>query len=200
MIISKILTLNPIRTLILTLAAMLLLYFAATSVFSQSPSPAAPTADTGGTLNLTFPIKDLGECKNIEECTNYCEDPVNQNSCSTFAKKNGFYQDDVTTYATDEFYQDTQSELGCNSGDSCVAFCSQEANFDVCSAFAKRTEIPGGYTEETDKPEYLTIAKEALGCDSASTCSTFCDNPVNADKCSSFADQVGILGGTIKEG
>src|SRR3989344_6159982 len=194
MIISKILTLNPIRTLILTLAAMLLLYFAATSVFSQSPSPAAPTADTGGTLNLTFPIKDLGECKNLEECTNYCEDPVNQNSCSAFAKKNGFYQDDVTTYATDEFYEDAQSELGCNSRDGCVNFCSQEANFDACSAFAKRSEIPGGYVDEPDKPEYLTIAQTTLGCDSTTSCATFCDNSANAQACSNFADQAGLLG------
>ena len=146
MIISKILTLNPIRTLLLALAAMFLLFLATTSVFSQSPTQSASPSPAPGaganTFNIAFPVKELGDCKNLAECTNYCEDPVNQNSCSTFAKKNGFYQDDVTTYATDEFYQDAQNELGCNSADSCESFCSQAANFDACSAFAKRSEIP----------------------------------------------------------
>ena len=79
-------------------------------------------------------------------------------------------------------------------------FCSQEANFDTCSAFAKRSDIPGGYVTEPDKPEYLTIAKTTLGCDSAASCATFCDNSANADKCSSFADQAGLLGGTVAAG
>lgn len=140
MIINKILISNPIRTLLLALAAMFILFLATTSVFSQSPT-IQPTTATGGSLNLTFPVKELGGCTTLESCSNYCEDPVNYNSCASFAKKNGFYKDDVTVYATDEFYQDAQSELGCNSRDDCMNFCSQEANFDACSAFAKRIFI-----------------------------------------------------------
>ena len=167
MLINKIITLSPIKTLLLALAVMLLLFFAATSAFSQSPTQSAspspaPGADAN-TFNIAFPVKELDDCKNLTECTNYCEDPVNQNSCSAFAKKNGFYQDDVTAYATDEFYEDAQSELGCNSRDGCVNFCSQEANFDACSAFAKRRDIPGGYVDEPDKPKNLTNTPKTLG-------------------------------------
>ena len=158
----KTLKINLAKFIILAFVLFAALFFVNQKIFAQSPSPSgSPTSAS----EFVFPIKELGDCSDLESCTNYCEDPVNQNSCSTFAKKNGFYQDDVTTYATDEFYEDAQSELGCNSRDGCVNFCSQEANFDACSAFAKRSEIPGGYVGEPDKPEYLTIAQTTLGCD-----------------------------------
>ena len=124
----------------LVLMAIFLLFSVTTSVFSQSPT------------SLSFPVDELGGCTNLEGCTNYCEDPVNYNSCSNFAKKNGFYRDDVTTHATDELWQDAKKELGCDSQDGCTNFCSQPANFDACSAYAKSNKLPGGYTDEPDKP------------------------------------------------
>ena len=185
------------RFLLVGTIGIFLSFFVSTSVFSQTPPP-EPTAGTG--LNLTFPVEDLGGCNNLEECTNYCEDPINQNSCMDFAKENGFYQDDVTTYGDDEFWSDTQSELGCNSEESCETFCSQEANHEACSSFANRNEIPGGYVDTSDKPEYLEVAQNVLGCDSAQSCATFCDDAANAEACTNFANQIGLLGGTSSEG
>src|SRR3990167_3316573 len=115
---SQLLTISLTRIFISVIAVVVLVIFSTTSVFSQTASPAG-TGEQSTAISLTFPIPDLGECKNLEECTNYCEDPVNYNSCSSFAKKNGFYRDDKTTYASDEDWKDTQGELGCNSKDSC---------------------------------------------------------------------------------
>src|SRR3989344_6132677 len=174
------------------------LFFATTSVFSQTPSPDQQT-DTSS-FNLTYPIEDLGGCKNLEECANYCEDPVHYNGCGAYAKENGFYKDDVTQYATDEFWQDAQEEIGCNSTQSCFDYCSQPENHAACDTWAKTNDIPGGYTDEPDKPEYLTLAQDTLGCNSEDTCLTFCDNPANAQSCTNFANQVGLLGGTETQG
>src|SRR3989344_4995602 len=185
------------RFLLVGTIGIFLSFFVSTSVFSQTPPP-EPTAGTG--LNLTFPVEDLGGCNNLEECTNYCEDPINQNSCMDFAKENGFYQDDVTTYGDDEFWSDTQSELGCNSEESCETFCSQEANHEACSSFANRNEIPGGYVDTSDNPDYLQVAQTVLGCDSEESCATFCDDAGNSEACTNFANQVGLLGGTSSEG
>ena len=40
--------------------------------------------------DITFPIPELGNCASYSECRNYCEDPVNHNSCINFAKSKGF--------------------------------------------------------------------------------------------------------------
>src|SRR3989344_4494127 len=204
MIISKVLTLNPIKSLVLMLAAFFLLFTLTSNVFSQSPTQSASTSpvpvSSQESFNITYPVEALGNCKDLGECTNYCEDPVNYNSCASFAKENGFYRDDQTAYGDDEFWTDAEDVLGCNSQGTCFDYCSEPANFDICESYAKSNEIPGGYVQEPDKPEYLAIAQTTLGCNSAETCSTFCDNPSNAQACSDFADQVGLLGGTTQEG
>src|SRR3989338_7137323 len=152
---NKFLVLNLNRIIILVVIGLFLSFFLTTNAFSQDASPASSAAPAAATL--TFPIDDLGGCKDLGACTSYCEDPVHYNSCADYAKKNGFYADDVTAYADDEFYEDAQNELGCNSADGCLTFCADPGNHASCDAFAKRNEIPGGYTDQPDKPEYLQI-------------------------------------------
>src|SRR3989344_3164045 len=191
------LRLNLTRILVLLAATFTLFTFIANPVFSQSPTPGESTEVVS---DLQFPIKELGECKDLGSCTKYCEDPINQNSCVTFAKEHGFYKDDKTTYSTDELIETAKKELGCDSKDACLTFCANPDNHEVCDTWAKRNEIPGGYTDQPDKPEYIEKAKEVLGCDSNDTCASFCDNTANADKCGQFASEVGLIGGNITEG
>src|SRR3989344_972355 len=191
------LRLNLTRILVLLAATFTLFTFIANPVFSQSPTPRESTEVVS---DLQFPIKELGECKDLGSCTKYCEDPINQNSCVTFAKEHGFYKDDKTTYSTDELIETAKKELGCDSKDACLTFCANPDNHEVCDTWAKRNEIPGGYTDQPDKPEYIEKAKEVLGCDSNDTCASFCDNTANADKCGQFASEVGLIGGNITEG
>ncbi|TSC66624.1 MAG: hypothetical protein CEO21_138 [Microgenomates group bacterium Gr01-1014_80] len=195
---NRSLVLNLSRIILLSLTGLVLSFFLASNAFSQDASPAGSPAPTAA--EFTFPIEDLGGCADLASCTSFCEDPVNHNTCSDFAHRNGFYADDVTTYGDTEFYQNTQAELGCNSADSCFTFCSDPGNHASCDTFANRNEIPGGYTAEPDNPEYLQIAQSSLGCDSAASCSTYCDDPSNASACTDFAHEVGFLGGTTNEG
>lgn len=177
--------------------AFLFSYSMANLAFSQSPSPSAGSSQAS---DIKYPIEELGKCKDEASCINYCNDPVNQNSCIDFAKKNGFYKDDISLYADDKFWKDAKSELGCDSEESCSKFCTDSKNFEACSNFAKRNEIPGGYTKDPEKPEFLETAKEVLGCDSEESCSKFCDDPNNVTKCTEFADKTGLLGGTQQGG
>lgn len=151
-------------------------------------------------FGITFPIPELGDCASYSQCFTYCEDPVNFQECVDYARQKGFYRDDELQTATDKFWQDAKDELGCDSLDSCLAVCRDPANYDKCDAFAKKKGVVGGYIEEPDKPEFLQIAKEVLGCDSAASCANFCDDPANTQKCTDFANQVGLLGGTLHEG
>lgn len=164
-----------------------------------SPSPSAP-ATVQSVTDLKFPIDDLGGCNSFNSCNTFCQDPVNYNTCAEYAKKHGFYKDDKVLAADDKFWQKTKDALGCDSEQSCRDFCANSTNLDKCDAFSKKEDLVGGFVKEPDKPEVLAKAKEALGCDSADACTALCSNSTNAKKCTAFADEVGLVGGEVKQG
>ncbi len=170
--------------------------FVTGSVAAQSPAP-APVESVD---DLKFPISDLGNCENYKSCLTYCEDPVNHASCLVYAKQKGFYENDPVTVSTGDIWEKTKNALGCDSSESCQNFCQNEVNHQKCDTFAKQENVTGGYVQEPDKPQYLEKAKEVLGCDSLQTCSSFCGNSANAQKCGDFANQVGLLGGQVTQG
>lgn len=145
--------------------------------------------------DITFPIPELGNCASYSECRNYCEDPVNHNSCINFAKSKGFYKEEPIRPDNAELWRRTKAEFGCDSMQSCQAFCEQPANFEKCSRFAGRQGLTGGHLEDPAEGEILTKAREVLGCDSYESCKSFCEQEANRQKCSDFARQVGLRGG-----
>lgn len=170
--------------------------------YAQTATPPATTTKTSvnAVTDLKFPIKDLGNCTDYKSCLTFCDDPVNNASCVDFAKKSGFYKEDPTVAPTDKFLTQAKTALGCDSETGCLDFCSKQENFDKCDKFAKSEKLVGGYVDSADKPVYLDKAKQVLGCDSASSCSTLCSDSANSQKCSDFASQVGLLGGEVKQG
>lgn len=184
-----------------TLLALIVVLFVAMvqNIFAQgaSPAPSPGTAEVGG---VTFPIPELGGCADLNSCTSYCDDPVNHTACEDYAKKKGFYEPDKVQSADSELFDDAQAALSCNSSESCFTFCSDPANHQRCDAFAKEQDVIGGYIDQPDKPEYLRIAQEVLGCNTLTSCSNFCDDTANASACNAFAHQVGLLGGQVQEG
>ncbi|MBI2595811.1 hypothetical protein HYW46_03725 [Candidatus Daviesbacteria bacterium] len=191
---TKDLSLNLTKTLTLFLVAFLLLIFT-NIIYAQPASPTSNGTTNSTSQDLTYPIIDLGSCKNLEDCTNFCNDPINYNNCSEYAKQNGFYKDDPTVYGDTKFWDDTNKELGCGSTSACLDFCSKDDNHDTCESYAKRHDILGGYVKQPDKKEILETAKQDLGCDSKENCSAFCADPNNQDKCNEFANKTGLLGG-----
>lgn len=171
-----------------------------TSVYAQNASPSPASQPVHEVKDLTFPIPDLGNCGDYKSCLTYCDDPVNNAQCIDFAKKHGFYKDDPVLASTDKFLTKAKDVLGCDSKETCLTLCSDPANFDKCDAFAKSQGVLGGYVEEPDKKEFLDKAKTDLGCDSAESCSNFCENSANADKCDKFSDDAGLLGGEVSVG
>ncbi len=144
---------------------------------------------------ITFPILELNNCKDINECREFCDDPVNNSTCVEFAKQKGFYNEDEINEIKEEALKQAISELGCDSESSCRNYCQQEANIEKCSEFAKRHKLRGGTVEDVDKVDILEKAKEILGCDSKETCVSFCKEEVNRQKCSDFAKATGLRGG-----
>lgn len=143
---------------------------------------------------ITFPISELGSCKDLAECKTYCDDPVNRSACISFAKQKGFYKEKKN----DELITKAKSELGCDSEASCRALCEQAENKDKCASFAGKHGLGG--PPPGKNPEILEKAKSTLGCDSPETCKTVCSQEENREKCSQFAQSHGLKGGVQYKG
>ena len=174
------------------LIIVFVLLISAIAVFAQETPE-----DVAKKYDIVFPITELGNCTNLSSCREFCEDPVNQNICIEFAKKKGFYREDKvkTDIRNNDFWEKTRLELGCDSESSCRAVCEQPQNFDKCNAFAKKQGLSGGHTEDPANAQILEKAKTVLGCTSYESCTSYCSQDANREKCSQFAQQVGLRGG-----
>ncbi|MBI4066720.1 hypothetical protein HY411_03310, partial [Candidatus Gottesmanbacteria bacterium] len=157
---------------------------------------------------LTYPIPDLGYCRDAKECSLYCDIPKNKAACWSYGKyKVGSDVLGVTTISEGEKklmeakakqYGITFpiAELGgCAGPQECRDFCEQPANQTTCMDFAKKK----GFNKEMEHPsgvdaqkrdELLQQAKTELGCTSMETCSKVCES--NQSRCESFARKHGV--------
>ncbi len=172
----------------------LFLFFVSLAFFGGVTLAQGTDGEIAAKYGVTFPISELGSCENLYECRTFCEDPINQDACVSFAKSKGFYNEEDFE-VDDSVVRRAGTVLGCNSLSSCRDFCESEENFDKCHRFAQGSGLVGGYTRNPESGEFLDKAKDVLGCTSYDNCRNFCKNPTNHDKCSQFAGEVGARGG-----
>lgn len=147
---------------------------------------------------ITFPIQDLGNCADVASCRSFCEDPLNRETCINFAKSKGFYKD--RNQNQQAVLENAKKELGCDSIDSCKIFCQKEENLQKCKEFGTKNGLTHQNALDSQKDTILQKAKAALGCDSVDACKAVCSLESNKKKCSDFAKDVNLKGGTESRG
>lgn len=150
--------------------------------------------------NIIYPIAELGNCGNLTECKDYCDEAVHKDACISYATTKGFYNSEVLESQKEQILQKAKTELGCATKDECQSFCSLEENLEICSAFAKKNNLPGGKNEASAATSVLQKAKTELGCTSKESCKTLCSLDENKSKCSEFAKANNLDGGVKKVG
>ena len=134
-------------------------------------------------LNITFPVAELGNCADPQDCFSYCDKPENQDACFAFAKKNKLLKEtDANLPPPSDILNRAKTELGCDSRESCRSLCENPQNIEKCRNFAQNSNNQGLPPEEIMKK-----AKTQLGCDSETECRSFCAIPANSSKCLEFA-------------
>jgi hypothetical protein len=143
-------------------------------------------------LATQFPVYELGNCRDYQECHLYCEIPQNQATCWSYK----VYKMPGQVLA-DESPETQVAALGitfpvvelgnCANIAACKVFCADVANKDVCEAFAKKYKL-------ANKESLVEKAKTELGCDSKDACKAFCENATNKDACEAFAKRYHLKG------
>lgn len=150
---------------------------------------------------ITFPIKDLGGCKDYFSCRSFCNDPQNTNMCSQFAKEKKITKEEVAE--TEEFIRfegKVSVEFGCKGRQACKLVCDNPDNFSTCDKLAKQAKVVGGFIDNPGHKDILSKAEQNLGCTTKNECKAFCEREENREKCSQFASDVGLLGGQQQVG
>ncbi len=115
---------------------------------------------------ITFPVESLGNCSSLEECKAYCQDLTHKDSCIAFAKERGFYKAPSNKPNTAESAKrnslivKAKEILGCDSEESCKAFCSDSTNFAKCAGFAKMVLNGSGKNGTTDSDKHEQASGE----------------------------------------
>lgn len=90
------------------------------------------------------------------------------------------------------------TELGnCENFSSCHNFCEDPVNKNACISYAKKKGFYKKEEIDKKKDQILAAAQSELGCNSITSCKSFCENEANFEKCTEFAKKHDLGGGQI---
>jgi len=141
---------------------------------------------------IEYPIEELGNCQNREDCTNFCDKIVNLEACFNFSRENKLPT--RCDLADSRKFLDALKQgvkiLPCESKAECLDYCSKPENLSRCLAFAQKTGILSRY-------EVLLFKRTGgLGpgnCKSKEECKEYCSKEENVDECLAFAQNNGFM-------
>ena len=156
--------------------SIVILHFAFLTIYSTANAAAR------------YPVSELGNCRNQQECKFYCEVPQNTPACWSY---NRFVLNRNVLGETDIKITFPISELGnCANASECKAYCGRQENHTACREFALAKGLikPSLITQKI-----LDAAKEELSCNNLIECKAACQRPQNSDICQSFAKKHKIV-------
>lgn len=146
-------------------------------------------------FDITFPIAELNNCKDQNECKAYCDQPENAGACLAFAKKHGLVVKDELERA-EKLANIKNGPGGCNSRESCESYCNNVDHIDECVAFAEQN----GLMDQDDLAEAKKVrdavkrgAKFPGGCQDKTSCEAYCSDPSKTRECLAFAKEAGFI-------
>jgi hypothetical protein len=171
--------------------------FASVVLAQTSTPPVPPTNEKIDASGITYPIPELGNCTDRDNCRSYCNDPANMAACIDFASKHGLMNNDEASVAK-KFageIRDKQTPGGCTSPESCNAYCQDVSHLDQCLSFAKGHGISDDNTKQGEQVQKFLAQGGKLpgGCASKDSCEAYCSDFNNATECTAFAKGAGFL-------
>lgn len=161
------------------------------SIISQT------NAQAQANLNITYPVKELGDCKNEGECRTYCDKPENIGPCVNFAEKNNLLSPEEAARAK-AFAKTGTGPGGCKSKNECESYCNDSNNMEACLDFAEKNNFisPDELKEARQVASALREGAKLPGnCRGKAECEAYCDDPSHINECLDFAEKAGFVSG-----
>lgn len=153
-----------------------------------------------------------GGCSNPQECESFCRNIANMEACVAFADAHGIKDKHIEQGKKILSHIKAGGALpgGCNSKESCEAYCGDFSHAEECFRFAEkagltqiRGEVPGraeGRFEGGIPPGQFQKFLEAIkkgetpgGCKSKDECEAYCGNGAHFEECVAFGEKTGFI-------
>ncbi|MEK7479165.1 MAG: hypothetical protein AAB634_01365 [Patescibacteria group bacterium] len=161
--------------------------------------PQAPSEEEIDASGITFPVEELGGCRNKNECKKYCDDSAHLTECVAFAEDHGLMNKTEAERAR-KFggtLQERGGPGGCRTPQECESFCENIGNIEACLQFAEEEGVGGDDKElgEAKKIRDYIRGGGAMpgGCTSRESCEKYCGDFSHAKECFQFAKQAGFI-------
>lgn len=170
-------------------------------VFASSSN--AQTADTlksrVDTINVVYPIAELGFCKDKANCAKFCSVQANMTACIDYAEKNDLLSGEdlrISKEVSKRLAEGT-TPGSCKTEEECQSFCSGNVeNIKECVAFADELKIiPEDELAEAKKILSALESGATMpgGCKTKGECENYCSVASHIDECLTFAEASDIL-------
>lgn len=145
--------------------------------------------------NIQFPIAELGNCQNNEDCKAFCDDTKNIEACLIFAEKHNLMTSEELAAAKKFKDVGMTGPGGCKGKDACDEYCSNKDNIEACIAFAEKNGLMSEQKLQESKKVLTAIKKSAkpLGCNNQQECDGYCATAEHMEECINFGIEAGIL-------
>jgi len=149
-----------------------------------------------GLTDIEYPIPELANCENEEECKDYCNEPAHILECIAFGEEHNLISSEEAElgkrFASDIAAGTTPGS--CTNKEECDKYCTDITNIHECLAFAEKHDIENVDIEEVRKiADYLAGGGTMPGdCRSEEECKLYCDNIAHFEECVLFAQEAGL--------
>lgn len=145
---------------------------------------------------LTFPVAELGNCNNKQECKAYCDDSTHLDACISFAQSHGLMNKEEATRA-EKFKKNLDAGTtpgGCKNPGQCKQFCENIANMETCVKFAEEHGVDDQDVQEGKKIQKFLKQGGQMpgGCQSKQQCEAYCSDFAHMKECFKFAKAAGL--------
>lgn len=144
-------------------------------------------ASAASLFDITFPIPELGNCANREECKSYCDDLSHADACSAFATAHGIGNAQSAKQAA---ALPDSGPGGCKTATECKTYCDDTAHFDECISFA---EAHGLMSKKEIREARKPISKGPGGCKTQEECKSYCSDEGHELACADSARKQGQI-------
>ena len=145
---------------------------------------------------ITFPVSELGNCKDKKACHAYCDDLAHVTECVAFAESHGLMSTDEARQARKFSRLGGKGPGGCTSKDSCESYCEDPTHMRQCIDFAKQSGLMD--EEELEEAEKVVAYLDAGGampggCRGERECRAYCESGEHIEECTEFALKAGFM-------
>lgn len=144
---------------------------------------------------LTYPISELGNCKDQADCKIYCDNSVNMAACVSYGEKMNLLSREELKVAKNFLAAGGKGPGDCSGKDQCQTYCDDKANIDACVSYAEKNNLMSD--EDLQKAKKIqTAMKKGVkfpSCQNKKECDIYCEDSGHMEECVAFAREAGLL-------